>query len=360
MGKKITEINSKPLILFEGTYTDRDVRMLKSRYRVWHTHELYDQQSEEVFKITHPSLLNSSDYQKQCRQFIHRRNNLPFNKRGNWVYCPWNGNLIHSVNAKEYFLLRTNRNKNIITETEQQRLYSSCIGIIGLSVGGSLAVGMAYQGIGGQIKLAEFDRLETTNLNRLRAGLHHVGLPKITIAAQQIYEVDPYVHLHLFPTGLDENNVSSFVSASPKPRVVFEIIDDFAMKIKLRLAARASNVPVISMANLADSILIDVERYDSTPNLSLFNGVIGKLPETILQHPEEDKHKYAVALVGKHNVPAKALSSVALIGKTLVGRPQVSSTVTVSAGLGAYFARKIILNEHLPSGRYRIEFSKFF
>jgi hypothetical protein len=339
----------KPIILSEKTKTRIRSRAIFQRI------DIYKRQCEELFEITNPALINNPSYKEILSRYISRRKG-----KGVWIYFPWNGTLLHTVPENEYNLLRTNRNKNLITQQEQVILSDACIGFAGLSVGSSVATTLAYQGIGTSMKLAEFDVLSTTNLNRMRAIMKDVGKPKIDIVANALYDINPFLRLTFYPQGMTTRNLPSFIHSHPKPDLIFEIIDDFEMKIRLRLEARKAKIPVIMMANLGDSVLIDIERYDVNPKLPLFNGVIGNLPETILEHPDEDKHKYAVAIVGKENVPKRALESVMEIGKTLVGRPQLGSTVTTAAGLAAYLARTILLKDNLPSGRYRITFSDLF
>jgi pimeloyl-ACP methyl ester carboxylesterase len=338
-------IDNTPVILREGNYTARNLYQFRKRISVSKTVDVYNEQKREFFEISH------------LRQIEEGKRNDNHNKLlGNWIFFPWSGALLHAVNEQEYQLLRTNRNKNLITTQEQTKLESSVIAIAGLSVGSGIATTLAYQGIANTLKLAEFDSLETTNLNRMRATINDIGKPKLSIVSEQLYEINPYINLIPYPKGLTKANVREFVWNNPTPNVIFEIIDDFELKILLRLEARQAGIPVISLANLGDSILFDVERFDLNPKLTLFNGVLGNLPETILNNPNADKHAYAVAMVGRDNVPPRALSSVAQIGKTLVGRPQLGSTVTVSSGLGAFLARKILLNAPLPSGRFKTSF----
>ncbi len=130
------------------------------------------------------------------------------------------------------------------------------------------------------------------------------------------------------------------------------------MKILLRLKARKLGIPVIMMANLGDGILIDIERFDLDKKTPIFNGVIGDLPEKILDNPDEDVNKYAVQIVGKENIPDRAIESVMEIGKTLIGRPQLSSTVTIAGGLATYLTRKIALKELNWGGRKMIKFDE--
>ena len=76
---------------------------------------------------------------------------------------------------------------------------------------------------------------------------------------------------------------------------------------------------------------------------------------------DEEKHRFSVEIVGKENIPQRALDSVRVIGSELVGRPQLLSTVTVGGGVMMYVIRKILLEGNvLASGRYLIKMEDFF
>ena len=114
-------------------------------------------------------------------------------------------------------------------------------------------------------------------------------------------------------------------------------------------------------ANIDETIILDVERYDLEPNLPIMNGLLGDMPNRLLNEgclTETEKHNYAVLFVGKENVSQRALNSVKNIGKTLVGRPQLSAAVTISGGISAYLSKQIILKQHLPSGRKIVKFNE--
>lgn len=347
MGKELKQ----PIILSEGIAHQKDLDDLKKSYPVWNLYDLYKDQLKELFEVKNPSLKNSPDYQEKINKFTEEKSLDSETIKGDWIYYPWNGNLIHTINKEDLFLLRTNRNRNLITLEEQEGLREFTVGMAGLSVGSNIALALAYQGIGNSMKLADFDTLDTTNLNRVRAGLHQIGLPKIEIATRQIYEINPYANLKTYPEGLKKENLQDFVNSEPKPKLIFEIIDDFEMKVLLREEAKKAGVPVITMANVGDSVVIDIERYDLDPNLAFFNGLLGTLPEEFLKNPKGNPHEYAIKTVVIENVPKRALDSVNEIDKTLMGRPQLSSTVIISSGLASYLTRKIALGKNLPSGR---------
>lgn len=275
-----------------------------------------------------------------------------------WIFFPWSGQLLKTLDEISLKALRTNRNKNLITESEQDTLYNSTIAIAGLSVGSGLAIELQYSGIANNLVLAENDNIETTNLNRMKAKLSDIGTKKLDYVLKEVYELNPFAHITTFSDGVNGENIDIFLQHSGA-RIVVEIIDDYVTKIRLRQKARELGIPVISFANLGDSILVDVERYDIDSSLPLFNGVLGDLPEDILNHPEKIDKSYAIKLVGKENVPQRAIESVEEIGKTLVGRPQLSSTVTISSALGAYISRRLLLGDTSIKGRLLVKFNKF-
>ena len=349
---------NQPRILYEGDYQATDLQQFKDAHRIWQIVDIFEQQLRELFEILHPAQRLTASYADELRTFVEQR--LGDGLQGDWIYYPWNGHLVHTVNRVDYLTLRTNRNKNLITPDEQEQLFNACIGIAGLSIGSHIAEGLAYNGIAHAMKLAEFDILETSNLNRLRAGIKDIGEPKIVLAARRIYELHPYADLSLYPSGLTEDILYDFLYGNPQPQLIFEAIDDFKMKVRLRIEARNARIPIIMLTNLGDTILVDIERYDLEPTLPLFNGLIGETPEKILQSEmtEAEKVQYAIDIVGREHLSARILQTLHEINRTLVGRPQLYSTVAAGGGLASYLARRLLLGHPLPSGRQLLSFDQ--
>ena len=107
---------------------------------------------------------------------------------GVWVHYHWSHNLVHILDEAEFALVRTDRNRNKITQAEQARLSTKRVGVIGLSVGQSISLTMALERSFGEIRLADHDTLELSNLNRIRSGVHELGLPKVINTAREIGE----------------------------------------------------------------------------------------------------------------------------------------------------------------------------
>lgn len=361
MGKKqLRRKIDKPVIFKEGRYKKSEIKSFKKNNNIDGVIDIFELQLSELFEIDNPQLIYTKKVRKKKDVFI--KNRLKNRRLGSWVYFPWNGKFIHMLGEKDYFRLRTNRNRNLITLSEQKKLEKSVVGIIGLSIGSAYARNLVQQGIARTLKLVEFDFLETTNLNRVYASVADLGLLKLQIIAKQIYELDPYWKLDFNTQGLNAGNLNNFLAGGEPVGLIIEAIDDLKMKIRLRLAARKYRIPVVMFTNLGDRVMIDIERYDIDKNSKMFNGVIGNVPEKILRRKLTPKNinNFVTELVGLKNTPRRALNSLSLIGKELVGRPQLAGTVNISGGLSAFIARKIILGKNVPSGRYLFRFGSIF
>ena len=322
--------------------------------------DIFEEQLEELFEVLKPEFLYSSNYKNEKRILIKNIKNGKVKVKDCWVFFPWNGKLVHCLGKNELELLLTNRNKDLINSDEQKKLKEFTVGVIGMSIGSHMAECITGSGISELIKISDFDTLSTANLNRINSGIDKIGEKKTEVASQKIYSRNPFQKIEIFDKGLNDGNVEKFFVGSKKVDLIFEAIDDFKMKIKLRVLAKKNKTAIVMLTNLGDSVLVDVERYDIESGVKIFNGLIGDLAEEILTKdltPEVIK-KYAIEIVGRENVPPRAIDSLGKIGKTLVGRPQLLSTVTVAGGLSAYIARKIALGENLPSGRRKIIFEK--
>lgn len=318
--------------------------------------DIYEIQIEELYEIMHPSDTAHSNYED------FQRVKGEGDESGSWVYYPWNGILMHCVKEEDLFVIRTNRNKELITAEEQLILSNAVVGVTGMSVGAGMAVALAYSGISRHIKLADFDVLSTANLNRLREPLYSVGQPKVDLTAQRIFELDPFSQVDVFDRGVKDKDLDKFFT-EPDLDVIIDVIDDFKMKVKLRIKAKERRIPLLMFTSLGDNILIDIERYDTDDNLIIFNNELGALTDEILAKKEisdEDAKRYAVQLVGQEYVPTRAMASLLEMGNTLVGRPQLYSTIAVDGGLCAYVVRQLLLGDNLKSGRYFVSFSDLF
>ncbi len=348
------ETRNKPILFSEGNSKLEELQKLESSYPSIEKIDLYEQQLEETLEILYPS---PKTREENKADFLKSKIGNDSKLIGTWAFFPWNKTLLHILNDSDLYNLRTNRNRELITLNEQTKLKDLNIGIAGLSIGSNLAFTLSHLGIR-NFKLADFDKLSTSNLNRVMASLKDLGKNKATLTAQNIYETDPFSNIELFTEGINNSNLSEFLAGKTKLSVVVDSIDDFEMKIRLRDLAKKERIPVLMFTNLGDSTLIDIERYDTDPELEIFNGLLADVPNEILnsEMTDENKKKFAAKLVGIDNVPTRALGSLLKMGTELVGRPQLASTVSTSAGLAAFIVRAVALGQNCVSGRYLVHY----
>ena len=118
-----------------------------------------------------------------------------------WAYYPWRRAVVAVLGPRAFRAVRLDRNRNLITAEEQARLGSLRIGVAGLSVGHVIAHTLAAQGMCGELRLADFDRIALSNLNRVPATVLDLGLNKAEVAARRIAELDPYLPSGLWTSG---------------------------------------------------------------------------------------------------------------------------------------------------------------
>lgn len=179
----------------------------------------------------------------------------------NYVYYPWLNLVVKTIKKEGYFKLKTNRNQDLITAEEQVKLRNYKIAVLGMSVGSNIAFILTQSGISNKIALADFDELDTTNLNRIIAGLHQVGVNKTIIAARHIYEDNPYAKVTALEKGIDTPTLEKMLS-NKEVDCLIEEIDDVRMKIETRKLALKYKVPVIMITDNGDGVILHIERYD--------------------------------------------------------------------------------------------------
>lgn len=346
-----------PTILTEGQYSRTDLDELKAQ-KVWQFKDIYASQLSELFEIQNASLIDTPDFEPGLREYLEARSKPEAELRGNYVYYPWSGLLLHMVGPDELRLLRTNRTNELITTDEQKTLSAFSAGVAGLSFGNGIALSLVYSGAANTLKIADRDIFETTNLNRVRVGLPNVGETKPAVTAREVYEINPYADVVVFDDGLTEQNLPDFIDGGKKLNVIFDVVDNFAMKIRLRLAARAAGIPVVMLTSLEDSILVDVERFDLDGSAELFHGLLGNITDDLLHGnmTEAEKAKYAMAIVGPEHVSYRNLLSLSEVGTKLVSRPHLMGTVSIVCGLATYIVKRIALGEDMPSMRKHVQF----
>jgi hypothetical protein len=259
--------------------------------------------------------------------------------------------VVSVLGPRAFRLFRLDRNRNLITAAELERLGRLRIGVVGLSVGHAIAYTLAAQGLCGELRLTDFDDLELSNLNRVPATVFDLGMNKAVVCARRIAELDPYLQITVVPTGITPQTVGDFLDGLD---IVIEECDSLDAKVLIREVARKRRLPVLMATS--DRGLLDVERFDIEPSRPIMHGLLGNVDSARLANlTNEEKLPHALRMTDATQVSARMAASLVEVGKTLSTWPQLASEVALNASVLAEAVRRIGLRETLPSGRVRID-----
>ncbi|MGC4993482.1 ThiF family adenylyltransferase [Nocardia salmonicida] len=318
-------------------------------------HDTIEDQLDELIRCEEPAVAHSTGSLAAARRRICGGTALW--QWGTWVFYPWNGRLVHVLPREGFQRVRTDRNRNKIDRAQQRDLRERRIGVVGLSVGNSAAVTLAMEGVGGSFRLADFDNVGLSNLNRLRAGVGDLGVSKAVLAARQMFEIDPYLDIEVFTDGLTEESIGPFFDGVGGTRpldLAVEECDTVWAKVAVREYARRRAVPVLMDTN--DRGLLDVERFDREPHRPLFHGRTGgSTSADVARMNRGERLSFLLAVVDEPRLSPAMRDAVGEIGRSLSSWPQLASGVMLGGALVADTARRILLGELIPSGRTYVD-----
>jgi hypothetical protein len=156
------------------------------------------------------------------------------------------------------------------------RLEGAVIGFAGVSVGGNILEGWLREARPKQVKVADPDWLELTNLNRgERMSLRHMvqprasrfdprspyetpRVPKAQYIAYEEQLVDPYVTFWVYEEGLTRANVETFLRGDghrePPIDILVEETDNLELKLTLREECRRAGVDVLMLSDFGHCV----------------------------------------------------------------------------------------------------------
>jgi hypothetical protein len=310
----------------------------------------YEEQLRELFSIENPGKIFSPDFSELFQAYLKNvAGGSSLSSHGAWVHYAWNGTVVHILDEDAFQKVRTARNKYLITDEEQKKFYDVVIGFAGLSVGWSIVLAVVLEGGAKHIKLADNDRLALSNMNRILAGTPDFGALKTEMAARRIYEINPYAEVEIFSDGITNENIGGFFEGLT---LVVDEIDNLAMKWHLREHSRDNKIALVMATDNEERGMVDVERYDLTPDMPFFHGLLGDTTlENLKGLSKIETGQMIGRLVGAENATDRMKKSLSEIGKSIVSWPQLGGTAMLNGGACAYIIRQIIYGEEIQSGR---------
>lgn len=353
--KRAQELSSvySPILLRLSQQHDREkFNQLYTSDEVTFIHDELHNQLKELMKCYHPSRqLSATDLDTLVNEHL---NGTDPEQYGVWVYYPWNRSMVHLLDEEEFIAVRTNRNQLKITKEEQELLRQKTIGVIGSSVGQSIALTIATERACGTLRIADFDILELSNLNRIRAGVNSLGLSKVVVTAREIAEIDPYLKVEIYKEGITRDNISSFLRQSSKLDIMVEVCDNIDMKIFCRLEARAQGIPVVMDTN--DRGMMDIERFDLDPGRPILHGLLeGISLEDLSSLSPEQRMSMILKIVGADSISSRLRLSIVELQRSIYALPQLASSVVLGGAITTDVCRRILLDSFTESGRFYVD-----
>lgn len=333
--------------------TGESLNEFKERFEIQEIVDAYDALLDELFQVRNPKYKFIPEHKEDCEAF--KKEYLAgkeIQEDGEWFYFPYTKKLIHYLPDAVHQELRTARNKNLITQEEQEKFYNYRVAIAGLSVGSHPALAIATMGGARTIKIADADEVSGPNLNRLRYDCSTLGKNKAHLVANHILQLNPYADVHVYDKGVTPENMGDFLDGVD---VVIEEVDFLPMKIMLREAAKKKGLPLIMATDNGDGVIVDVERYDLEPDLQLFNGAAGNISmETLKTMAPTDLPKLATQIAGPYMVVPRMQQSILEVGKTLYSWPQLGDAAIMCGPVIAYLVKRLALGEKVASGKFDV------
>ena len=215
----------------------------------------------------------------------------------------------------------------------QQRLHDARVLVIGAGGLGCPALTyLAAAGVG-TIGIADFDRVEISNLHRqILFTVADVGRPKAEVAAERLQLLNPYSKITTYPQGLNRENALSIVTE-------YDLVLDGSDNFPTRYLVNDACV-------LLDKPLVFGSIYKFEGQVSVFNYQGGPTYRCLYPTPP-----------GEGEVPNCAEIGVLGVLPGIIGSLQAVEAIKIITGLGEVLSGKILLYDALRASFQTFRFA---
>ncbi len=198
----------------------------------------------------------------------------------------------------------------------QQRLAEARVLVVGLGgLGSAASIYLAAGGVG-HLTLADFDRVDLSNLQRqILHGTADIGRPKTESARDHLQALNPEVQLTLLDTPMNEDNLAAQVAQCD---VVVDASDNFRTRFAINAACVRARKPLVSAAAIRFEAQISV--FDARdPASPCYRGLYGAGAEVEETCTANGVIAPLLGIAGSVQA-LEAMKIIMGIGKTLSGR----------------------------------------
>lgn len=154
---------------------------------------------------------------------------------------------------------RLHRTRLLFGNKNVEKLRSTTVMVVGCGAVGSFAIeALARTGIG-HIVVVDFDKVDTSNINRQLFALDStVGRPKVDVATARIHDINPDTHVTAYNMFWDTDS-----DIDVRPDFVIDAIDTVPSKVALYQWCTKNKVPFI--ASMGAALKMDPTQIKIAP-----------------------------------------------------------------------------------------------
>lgn len=157
------------------------------------------------------------------------------------------------------------RTRLLLGEDHVEKLRRSRVAVLGLGgVGGAAAEAICRSGVGAML-IADYDRVDITNLNRqLIAVTSTVGHDKTGAAARRLLDINPELQLTVLNERLGPDNLQKVLDWQPD--YILDCIDNVTAKLALTVLCREQGAKLITCLGTGNRLDPSMLRVGNLPD----------------------------------------------------------------------------------------------
>lgn len=167
----------------------------------------------------------------------------------------------------------------LLGKEKLKKIRKAKVTVVGLGAVGSYAVEALTRGGVGHLRLVDFDKIKTSNLNRHIYALRStIGKSKAELAAHRVKDINPACSVEAMECFAAEESLDDILGN--KPDLVIDAIDSMTPKARLIAACYHKKIPIISSMGAAtrvDPLALRVADLFDTRCCPLARQLRGKL-----------------------------------------------------------------------------------
>ena len=189
-----------------------------------------------------------------------------------------------------------------------QKLKSATVAVLGLGgLGSNVAIALARAGVG-KLILADFDKVDITNLNRQQYKASQTGMTKTAAIFENLKEISPYLEITTYDERITEENIGRICSDAD---VICEAFDDPEAKAMLvnhvlenmpdKYLVAASGMAGFKSANLIKTRKLSPKFFICGDGVSDVNDGIGLVSSRVMACASHEAHMIVRIIIGEDN-----------------------------------------------------------